>query len=58
VTEEENRIDRLTRAAGLGASVEAEEKPVFVACVGRVRKRFAELGIDVPMFTHPKLGTF
>ena len=34
VTDEENRIDRLTRAAGLGASIEAEEKPVFVACVG------------------------
>src|SRR5688572_8201473 len=36
VTDEENRIDRITRAAGLGASIEAEEKPVFVACVGRV----------------------
>jgi len=58
VTEEENRIDRLTHAAGLGASIESEEKPVFVACVQRVRERFAGLGIEIPVFTHPKLGTF
>jgi hypothetical protein len=58
VTEEENRIDALTRAAGLGASIEEEEKPVFVATMGRVRKQFAELGIEIPAFTHPKLGTF
>ena len=58
VTEEENRIDRLTHAAGLGASIESEEKPVFTACVKRVRERFAGLGIEIPQFTHPKLGTF
>ena len=58
ITDQENRIDALTRAAGLGASIEAEEKPVFTACVGRVRRRFAELGIEVPLFSHPKLGTF
>jgi hypothetical protein len=58
VTDEENRIDRLTHAAGLGASIESEEKPVFTACVQRVRARFAGLGIDIPKFTHPKLGTF
>jgi len=58
VTDEENRIDRLTHAAGLGASIEPEEKPVFTACVARVRERFAGLGIEIPKFTHPKLGTF
>jgi len=57
-TREENRIDALTRAAGLGASTEEEEKPVFVACVERVRRRFAALGVEIPPFTHPKLGTF
>jgi len=54
----ENEIDRLTWEAGLGASVEEVEKPVFIACVQRVRRRFAELGIDLPMFQHSKLGTF
>ena len=58
VTEEERRIDRLTCEAGLGAQPDDEEKPVFIACVQRVRERFRGLGIDVPMFAHPKLGTF
>ncbi|MGB8434960.1 MAG: ferritin-like domain-containing protein [Burkholderiales bacterium] len=58
ITEEENRIDALTHAAGLGASIEEEEKPVFIACVQRVRRRFAELGIAIPLFTHAKLGSF
>jgi hypothetical protein len=57
-TDEENRIDRLTRAAGLGASIEAEERPVFVACVQRVRARFAEMGIPIPMFRHARIGEF
>lgn len=58
MTEEEARIDRLTYQAGLGAQLEEEEKPVFIACVKRVRERFAGLGIDIPMFAHPKIGTF
>ena len=58
ITAEENRIDRLTCAAGLGAQLEEDEKPVFTATMRRVRERFKGLGIDVPMFTHPKLGTF
>jgi len=58
MTDEENRIDALTRAAGLGASIESEEKPVFIATMQRVRQRFAAMGIEVPMFTHAKLGTF
>jgi hypothetical protein len=58
MTADENRIDRLTCEAGLGAQFEEDEKPIFTACVQRVRKRFHGLGIDIPMFTHPKLGTF
>jgi hypothetical protein len=57
-TDEENRIDGLTREAGLGASIEAEEKPVFVACVRRVRERFRGLGITLPAFGHPAIGSF
>jgi hypothetical protein len=57
-TDEENRIDRLTREAGLGASVEEEEKPVFVASVQRVRARFAALGIALPPFEHARIGVF
>lgn len=58
ITEEENRIDRLTCEAGLGAQLEEDERPVFIATVQRVRERFRGLGIDVPLFTHPKLGSF
>ncbi len=58
MTVEEARIDRLTCEAGLGAQFEEDEKPVFTACVKRVRERFRGLGIEMPMFTHPKLGTF
>lgn len=58
VTQRENEIDRLTWEAGLGASVEEVEAPVFIACVERVRARFKPLGIDLPMFSHPRLGQF
>lgn len=54
----ENEIDRLTWEAGLGATVEEAEKPVFVSCVQRVRRKFAGIGIDLPMFHHPKIGEF
>ena len=58
MTDEENRIDRLTWEAGLGASVEEQEKPVFVRCVQRVRRRFQALGIDLPPFRHAAIGEF
>jgi hypothetical protein len=51
----ENNADRLTWEAGLGATVEELEKPVFVASVQRIRARLAELGITLPMFTHGKI---
>ena len=54
----ENEIDRLTWEGGLGATVEEAEKPVFVNCVKRVRRQFMGLGIDLPMFHHPRIGEF
>lgn len=52
----EVEADRLTWEAGLGATVEELEKPVFVASVDRVRRAVAPWGIDLPMFHHPKIG--
>jgi hypothetical protein len=50
----EMEADRLTWEAGLGATVEELEKPVFVDSVRNIRQRLAPFGIDIPMFTHPK----
>ncbi|MBV9555304.1 MAG: ferritin-like domain-containing protein [Alphaproteobacteria bacterium] len=50
----EVEADRLTWEAGLGATVEELEKPVFVASVKSIRERLAPLGIAIPTFTHPK----
>lgn len=49
-------VDRLTWEAGLGATVEELEKPVFIASVGRIRRQMTESwGIKLPMFHHPKI---
>ena len=48
--------DRICWEAGLGASVEEIEKPVFVASVARVRERLGALGFRLPMFHHPRIG--
>ncbi len=53
----EMAADRVTYEAGLGATVEEAEKPVFIATVQRIRERMQALGITLPPFTHPKLGT-
>ncbi len=53
----EVEADRLTYEAGLGSTVEEEEKPVFIATLQRVRERMRDLGITLPPFSHPKLGT-
>lgn len=54
----ETEADRLTYEAGLGATVESAEKPVFIESVKRIRERMrAEWGITLKSFTHPKLGT-
>jgi hypothetical protein len=54
-TRGEIEADRLTWEAGLGATVEALEKPVFVASVQNIRRRLAPFGINIPMFSHKKI---
>jgi hypothetical protein len=54
----EVKADRLTWEAGLGATVEELEKPIFIDTVRRVRERMAPWGITLPIFHHPKLGEF
>jgi len=49
--------DRVTYEAGLGSTIEELEKPIFIATVQRIRDQMKPLGIDLPPFSHPKLGT-
>lgn len=56
-SEAEVNADRLTYEAGLGATVEEAEKPVFIDSIRRVRARMEAFGIELPAFRHPKLGT-
>ena len=49
--------DRLTYEAGLGASIEELEKPIFIETIQRLRRRMRKWGIELPPFSHPKLGT-
>jgi hypothetical protein len=51
----ENEADRLTWEAGLGATIEELEKPLFVESVQRIRRQLAGLGINLPMFSHRKI---
>jgi len=53
----EVEADRLTYEAGLGATIEELEKPVFVASVQRIRKQMEPWGFTLKPFFHPKLGT-
>jgi len=53
----EVEADRITYEAGLGSTVEEVEKPVFIGTVQRIREQMKSLGINLPMFSHPKLGT-
>jgi hypothetical protein len=53
----EIEADRITYEAGLGSTVEEAEKPVFIATVQRIRDQMKPLGIHLPLFSHPKLGT-
>lgn len=58
-SDHENEVDRLTWEAGLGATVEELEKPVFVASVKRVREMMRPWGVTLPLFNHPKIdGAF
>jgi len=53
----EVEADQLTYQAGLGSTIEEVEKPIFIATIQRIRKQMAGLGIRLPAFSHPKLGT-
>jgi hypothetical protein len=48
--------DSLTYEAGLGASIEELEKPVFIDTIQRLRRRMEPWGVNLPTFHHPKLG--
>ena len=51
--------DRLVYEAGLGATVEEVEKPVMSSSVAAIRERMlTEWGVELPMFSHPKMRTF
>lgn len=52
----EAEVDRLTWQAGLGATVEELEKPVFVASVKRIREQMTAWGFTLPLFSHPKIA--
>ena len=53
----EVEADRVTYEAGLGSTIEEVEKPIFISTVKRIREQMRPLGINLPLFTHPKLGT-
>jgi len=53
----EVEADRITYEAGLGSTIEEVEKPIFIGTVQRIREQMKKLGINLPMFSHPKLGT-
>ena len=58
-SDHEVAVDRLTWQAGLGATVEELEKPVFVASVKRIRERMKAWGFTLPLFNHLKInGSF
>jgi rubrerythrin len=58
-TRSETAADRITYEAGLGATVEEDEKPVFVKSIKRIRKQMQPWGFTLKNFTHPKIeGAF
>jgi len=53
----EVEVDRLTWEAGLGATTEELEKPVFLKSIADMRRRMKEAwDLDIPMFTHRKIA--
>ncbi len=54
----EVETDRITWEAGLGATTEELEKPIFVASVQRIRRQMRAWGVNLPTFSHPKIGEF
>ena len=58
-TRAETEADRITYEAGLGATVESDEKPVFIKSIKRIRKQMQAWGFTLKQFTHPKIeGAF
>lgn len=57
-SDREVEIDRITWEAGLGATTEELEKPIFVASVQRIRRQMQAWGVNLPEFHHPKIGAF
>ena len=55
-TRAETQADRLTYEAGLGATVEEVEKPVFVKSIKRIRRKMRDWGFTLKPFTHPKIA--
>lgn len=52
----EMEVDEITHQAGLGATTEALEKPVFLQSIAAMRERMRDnWGIEIPMFRHPKI---
>jgi hypothetical protein len=54
---EEIEADRITYEAGLGATIERLQKPVFIGSVQRIRRLMEPWGFTLKPFSHPKLGT-
>lgn len=54
----EIEADRIVYEAGLGATIEEVEKPVLVKSIASIRQRMATWGVELPQFSHPKIGTF
>ncbi|NYZ11161.1 hypothetical protein HL658_01260 [Azospirillum sp. RWY-5-1] len=54
----EAAADAISAAAGLGAATADEEAAVLRAYTGSVREKLATLGIDIPRFDHPLVGSF
>jgi hypothetical protein len=54
----EVEVDRLTWEAGLGATTEELEKPIFLESIRTMRQRMKDAwGLDIPLFTHPKFAS-
>lgn len=53
----EVEVDQLTWEAGLGATTEELEKPVFLKSISDMRKRMKDAwNLDIPLFTHYKFA--
>ncbi|MGD9943752.1 MAG: ferritin-like domain-containing protein [Burkholderiaceae bacterium] len=55
---DEVEADRITYEAGLGATIEPLQRPVFIKSTQRIRELMKPWGITLKQFYHPKLGTF